>query len=843
VKNGRFYRAELTGGAARTGGRYNLVHLGTVPNARAGGSEWQRFSCDLGAALASIAPGREIADLRVEEIRIGNYEFEDSALLEGYTGNGPGEWVDIRDWRLGGPGGGPGGTPLCTLAVDAPGARIRDAGRVQVPAFADPRDLSLVAGGRVKGYDNAALRFDAFRRVLRLDPRAAGLSLREGRNDLSIRVSAAGGGRPRSAAVIIDFDPGLDKRPPTLPRLVSPAPLERCDFERSLGTWRGFGGLDGAQLSLDPRETRYGRHCLFAENRRCGGTLAATARTRPFDLRRYPTLCFDYRVEPATHVNLLLFTTGARHEVRLTDSRGGAYNLGQVPGAAPDGRWRRAALDLRKLLRWRHRTIVRAIGFADYGPGSSTTASAYRIDNWVLLPAINGKRAVRFRWRADDESGIAGYSAVLDRLPQTVPGTTPTTASPEMLVKNGMEAGTWYLHVRARDRAGNWGPAAHWRFSVSHHEDKTPPAVKKTSPAAGATGCPRYVEVDLHEAGSGISAHDVELRVGKRVFRPGDQGVTFYPAENRMRAELTGFDGRLLVSPGRLKCSVRATDYAGNVMPAHSWTWNLDLSADRSSPPAPKVIYVPSDHLVFQDFESGQGTFCNWRRGITFRRKVRSRGQAGTGRWYAATNGRRLHDNNNETQIWARPFDPERYSYLAFDYRLGQQVSFDFLLEINNLHHTLHFGPHAARWGRRLGRLTRTVADGNWHRAEVDLRALRDRFPKRSGDRMAIIQKLLTVSRTQDGADLDNFVLASPYGKHPAFIWEAPQATSGIGGYSWMLDSEATTEPPEKVKGNTTRARYRNVQPGTYWFHVRACSGAGLWGSTRHLRIRIEDTP
>jgi hypothetical protein len=98
VRDGVFYRARLTGPAARPGGRYNIRHLGDVPGARAGAADFQGFSLNLRAALAAAEPA--LADLHVDEIRIGNYEVEDAALLEGLTGNKSGEQVELLGWSL-----------------------------------------------------------------------------------------------------------------------------------------------------------------------------------------------------------------------------------------------------------------------------------------------------------------------------------------------------------------------------------------------------------------------------------------------------------------------------------------------------------------------------------------------------------------------------------------------------------------------------------------------------------------------------------------------------------------------------------------------------------------------
>ena len=71
-----------------------------------------------------------------------------------------------------------------------------------------------------------------------------------------------------------------------------------------------------------------------------------------------------------------------------------------------------------------------------------------------------------------DASGIQGYAVVADGTATTVPGTTTalqTTAAWSRTVADGV---TW-LHVRAVDKAGNWGATAHYRFQV----DTTAPTV------------------------------------------------------------------------------------------------------------------------------------------------------------------------------------------------------------------------------------------------------------------------------------------------------------------------------------------------------------------------------
>lgn len=80
-------------------------------------------------------------------------------------------------------------------------------------------------------------------------------------------------------------------------------------------------------------------------------------------------------------------------------------------------------------------------------------------------------------WTASDaSSGVVGYSVVFDQTASTTPSATVTQTG--TTYSNASVAdGVWYLHVRAKDNAGNWGSTAHFQLN-----EGTPAVV---SPAAG----------------------------------------------------------------------------------------------------------------------------------------------------------------------------------------------------------------------------------------------------------------------------------------------------------------------------------------------------------------------
>ena len=80
--------------------------------------------------------------------------------------------------------------------------------------------------------------------------------------------------------------------------------------------------------------------------------------------------------------------------------------------------------------------------------------------------------------------------------------------------------------------------------------------------------------------------------------------------------------------------------------------------------------------------------------------------------------------------------------------------------------------------------------------------------------------------------------------KTPGFTWSASSdATSGIAGYSFVLDRSASTAPD----ASTETAGLSYTSPvrtdGVWYFHVRAVDAAGNVGATSHYIVRIDTRP
>ncbi|WP_392957648.1 DNRLRE domain-containing protein [Streptomyces sp. LN245] len=93
-------------------------------------------------------------------------------------------------------------------------------------------------------------------------------------------------------------------------------------------------------------------------------------------------------------------------------------------------------------------------------------------------------RTASFSWSApSDLSGAAGYAVTVDRAASTLPATTGTVQTATNLTTTVDADGTWYVHVRAKDRAGNWSAtAAHLPFKVDMTLPPSPVISSSTHP-------------------------------------------------------------------------------------------------------------------------------------------------------------------------------------------------------------------------------------------------------------------------------------------------------------------------------------------------------------------------
>ena len=155
-----------------------------------------------------------------------------------------------------------------------------------------------------------------------------------------------------------------------------------------------------------------------------------------------------------------------------------------------------------------------------------------------------------------DLSGVSGYSVSIDREPGSTPAqivNAPTNA----FQGQTLAPGQWFVHVAARDNAGNWGPTAHLPIEVI--DDLTPPLTIASGLPSGLTS--QTVIVSL----SGV---DEVSGLGSLWYRIGSGPVIVYVSPFAIPWE------------GVTSLEYWAMDVAGNVEPAHT----ASVTIDRTGP-------------------------------------------------------------------------------------------------------------------------------------------------------------------------------------------------------------------------------------------------------------------
>jgi len=74
----------------------------------------------------------------------------------------------------------------------------------------------------------------------------------------------------------------------------------------------------------------------------------------------------------------------------------------------------------------------------------------------------------------------------------------------------------------------------------------------------------------------------------------------------------------------------------------------------------------------------------------------------------------------------------------------------------------------------------------------------------------------------------------------PALDWNGLTDTSGIAGYSYILDHTADTNPDTTLEPAGTNKTYTDEADGTWYFHIKAKNGSGLWSGVTHRTIKID---
>ena len=900
---GQRFRARFLGDVTNDG---DTVPFGRVQTAPAAGG-WNRALFPLQQALRAFWPAGALP--RVDRLYVANLSSSPEHV-GGLSANPRGALFRSRPatGALGGRGEGVkgrrgegvragGGRPL--FAVSGADGSDLPAGPIRIAAcdpLLDPARCTVTVNGRRFRPGEPGVRWDAATPGFVVDLDRAGLALKDGEAlRVAVGVLEAGGGRERPAfSRTWRVRHAADRTPPAAPVVRTASGPDRVDtFEENLGSWRRMGDEQGASLWRDDATAASGRHSLRLYHRKVAGSFGAVARDRPFDVRRWPILTFAYRLPPEVQLSLLCEIAGRWYEIAFTDSDHTFPVVGTIAGVRTDGKWHQAEVDLAAAIRrsGAESTTITRLFFGDTGMMNNLQDVAWHLDDFRLVPALPAGQANTLSWAASDASGVQGYSWILDSTPGTVPDETaePPTAGV------AVSARARFLHVRARDGAGNWGPAAHFQFApLTEVAAAGPPAPR---PAPGSALSAAVVEIPL--TGSSVDVETVRwtARVGAatRTYALGDgcleldarAGVLRWRDPELAPAMRDGGEKHPLNGTGRgspaptaaaglrpggaaapgapagaslsprnaggdaaLACTFSARDLAGRLVTAR-WEWRLNPAQDKTPPPAPFVSYIPQNRLCRHGFEEGFPNTVALRRSAWV---LPDKGNAALGKGCARVVNLEANDFF-AAFLHKEPFAVNRYPRLAFDYRFeGSECNLNLVSVVNGDMQIVGFagqnGGYREFVRNTIGQIPDVRQDGQWHHAEVDLGALlRKRYPKAPRFFADYLGTWATGSHAAydnpQGISLwlDNVTIYSPQAVAAAFEWQPPADAGGIRGYSYVLDQKPGTVPEAKVRTSATSCRFEELRPGRWVFHLRACDAAGNWGPPAHLPFDLTGSP
>lgn len=453
------------------------------------------------------------------------------------------------------------GDVLLIRATPADGAHSREGrAEVRVASGSDPEGFLLILeespanAGRLEGRIGLDAQTDPHRRVLRLE--------RNGE-----RVSVSSGGRELSAFDVQDL-------------VAPPAPVIASDTH---------------PVRSPPRD----RASAGAEV--LGRTATRSFLRDPLDLRRYPVLTFNYRVEPGSTLHLLWNVNGIWYGATLAGERfpgrGKVVSEGlgrRAFALIDDGEWHQAHLNLFERPRAHQRRADafvaeqvllgawRRTGYSALSPAfTKNTRIGYQIAD-VRFHAAAGPPALKVAWEDPaDLSGISDYSYRLDRRADTIPPPEGMGKINEIALEPEDGDGVYYFHVRARDGAGNWGATAHFPLGV----DTTAPSASDPSPAPASRSAELVVGIGISDGpnGSGVDPDTVRIRVDGTAYDLTSPALTYDTASERLRFEPWKTDPPLAAWPDGKRVAVRleaAADYAGNALQEPvAWHFVVDASS------------------------------------------------------------------------------------------------------------------------------------------------------------------------------------------------------------------------------------------------------------------------
>ncbi len=388
--------------------------------------------------------------------------------------------------------------------------------------------------------------------------------------------------------------------PPPAPAITSTTHPSLCQntFEIGLDEWQNMSDTYGATIVRTGETAASGNYAVRMVNAEQGGDFANYARITDFDAKKYPIVSFDYKIPPGLKVNLVAYVNGMWKEIVFTDDpktvetfEDDLYRtIGIIEEVQADNAWHHAEFNLYNMLKnddpTQSQYIVEELFFADYNlPGwmelimgdENPEDTAWHADNFIISEGGKSDNNPVFVILPND-SGVVGYSHVLDQYPGTIPDQTSEGDS-NTITYNNVADGAWNFHIRSLDSGGNWGPANHYQIKV----DTDGPSADSPEPADGSSSGSLEARVSITDgAGSGVDPDTIQLKLNNVTYSMSSGGLSYDEKTETLIFSLWKVtpvqspwtDGSIIQAS-----VISANDFAGNpIQQIFSWSWTVDYS-------------------------------------------------------------------------------------------------------------------------------------------------------------------------------------------------------------------------------------------------------------------------
>ncbi len=588
-----------------------------------------------------------------------------------------------------------------------------------------------------------------------------------------------------------------------------------------------------------------------------------------YDLQRWPYLELEYKVPLDTPFNLhLLDENGNYHALLLVDVEDGRdmksqdllSRFGPPADFIPDNTWRRSTVPLLKLFSEANPGAnglkVSGFSFHDHGWRGGRRGLHYWIHRVQPVPA-GRPQDIAVSWANADIAGIVDEETSVDDSPTGDPSGKHELLAGKTLAASLLASGKklkdgWnYVHVRSKSGAGVWSETAHRKFFL----DTTPPRVVKTEPADGGTLASQTVRIYVDEE-HGYDWNNATLRVNGETIT---HAVSFDVTKNLLTFDAAGAGIKL--APGsKVKMELSGmADKLGNVQRA-PYTFSFTC-APAAGAPGPEIaslsLLSSTQHSGSpRQYEMELSFGLNFEQHFGHVHAMRDCKMEWLNDPLLAAEGNRAlrftglqDDGDPQIMLHKNPWYIDRLPLLHFDYKADPGFKVDLHIEAFGTWYSVRFlgTGHAPNGGKAIGAFPGIVADGTWRHASVDLRALLDAAKVRLPDR--IVNKIVFSANGEDGNVrgttmlIDNFDMVPPNcgywaGSRSILKWTPKKTPAEISGYSFVLDQDPTTIPPESINqpGDAVSVP---THSGEWFAHVRACDQAGNWGPDKTIRLEF----